>query len=739
MSIKSLLLLATISGMTFTVSADSTVDARHQERRKPLKLICATDGMEVIALSKNIDGLRERTEMYNNTQVSTMFVCLNGSFGKFFYDTKAGDPLLDKAIFKDNLTPDMIAQGIDPLKFMIDIFHAKGRRVICSFRMNDTHDYAHAPDSDYYKAFTSKFKQAHPELLCGKKGDMLPVGRWSSLDYASPLVRAEMVKYAKEACDNYDIDGIELNAWRHLPILKSVACGGSASHEEIEGLTAMMRDIRRNADLAAKKRGRPILIVANLPDSLEYSLEQGFDLETYMREDLIDIWTVGGYFELNQLEYSLALGKKYGTEVCPVLYESRISDIPGVLYPNGPGWPPAGTNLMRHTMEAYRGRAAIAYDLGCSSLGIFNKGNPKYGFYNDLGDYENIKFKDKLYFASYYGGVFGGDGFSPDLLLKNGRRFLNLPTLSPNHPLLLTQDKPLLIPIRTAEKIKEAAAAGFTPVVDCYVRVKNISQENIECKFNERTVGPAVICRDGFEIGKFCTFEPKVLNAGKLTGEWLKYEIKPESLQNENILKIMLKNMPVSDENSAWDVVYESGSGQLPKDPPFKHKNSENFTAKINGGILSLNNKAGKISDFSQAFYYVPSRFNSQAAVTLEAEVQVKSGSAMMFVGNGAYTEYMYIAPDRAGLISGKKTVQVKNNDFAKCRLELKDDEVSAWINGEQIAQSVKITSKHTANQTAFGPGSNEAGISEWKSFKFRDRAMLIQDVMLFIKYQRQQ
>ncbi len=87
--------------------------------------------------------------------------------------------------------------------------------------MNDTHDSSHRKGKPYF--LWTKFKEDNPQYLFGGIGERIPNGHWSSLDFAHKEVRDRCIQFFKEICDNYDIDGVELDFLRHFELFKTVA------------------------------------------------------------------------------------------------------------------------------------------------------------------------------------------------------------------------------------------------------------------------------------------------------------------------------------------------------------------------------------------------------------------------------------------------------------------------------------------------------------------------------------
>ena len=92
----------------------------------------------------------------------------------------------------------------------------------------------------------TKFKENNPRFLFGEIGERLPNGRWSSVDFTHQEVRDLCVQFFKEVCENYDVDGVELDFLRHFELFKNVGWGGVASQEQLDMLTDMVSQIRKS-------------------------------------------------------------------------------------------------------------------------------------------------------------------------------------------------------------------------------------------------------------------------------------------------------------------------------------------------------------------------------------------------------------------------------------------------------------------------------------------------------------
>ncbi|PYV11056.1 MAG: hypothetical protein DMG07_20160 [Acidobacteria bacterium] len=260
----------------------------------------------------------------------------------------------------------LYGDGPDGLQRYIDFCRAHGYEAWYAMRANDTHD-AGNDSHGRMRLDSCDFKKQHPEFLHGTRGNPPPFGRWSGLDYAQPLVREQVFRIFQEVCRNYEIDGLQLDFFRHLNMFKSVAWGGSAADQEVAAMTDLMRRLRAMMDEEGARRGRPILLSVRTPDSAEYCRALGLDVRTWMKEGLIDAWVVGGYFQLQDWSESVRLGHKYGCQVWASLDESRLP-LRGGTVRSVPDWRASGVNAT----EGYRGRALNAWRAGVDSIILFN-------------------------------------------------------------------------------------------------------------------------------------------------------------------------------------------------------------------------------------------------------------------------------------------------------------------------------------------------------------------------------
>lgn len=423
------LLLAVIGSLSFSINAARCEDigqkfttlkqARQKAADRPRRIIYNDDGGAVTKNLTNptVQGVIEAGKVQHlvGSQVDSLFYCSKSSgFGIFTHFTKIGDVFTSKEdIFKLSGMAELVKANIDPLKVMVDFSKQNKIEIFWSMRMNDTHD---GSRTDYapvvFKA--NRLKNAHPEFLLSTADRRPKHGAWSAVDYTHPEIRDYAFRFIEEVCLNYDIDGIELDFLRHPVFFKSVSRGEPASDDELAAMTAMIERVRTMTETVGLKRGRPILVAIRTFDSAEYSRTIGLDIESWLKKGLLDILITGGYSQLNDFSYTIALGRKYGVKVYPSLDDTRMKD------------PLAKEQRMSD--RAYRARALELWNERADGVYMFNGPSPDSPLFRELGDPKLLVTLDRDSFASIKGiGKSSGGNYPLD-------EFQKAESLSTNDP-----------------------------------------------------------------------------------------------------------------------------------------------------------------------------------------------------------------------------------------------------------------------------------------------------------------
>ncbi len=681
--------------------------ARAKAAARPRRLIANNDGCDCLYFPRSLEPtvqnfLDLRTSTLAGSQVGAISYCtISSGFGQFTHNTKAGALMtrqgLDYGLRPDarNITVDLIRQGSDTLKAVTDFAHGHGMESFWSMRMNDTHDVEHRPEKPYF--LFPQLKVDHPDWLVGDHVKRTPQGRWSSVDYARPEVRELAFRFIEEVCRNYDVDGVELDFFRHLCYFRSVANGGKASREDVTAMTDLMRRIRVMTEEVGLKRQRPILIAMRVPDSIGYSLEMGFDLDTWLKEGLMDILVTTDYFRLNPWSHSVELGHRYGVKVYPALTDPRVK---------------GETRFKRAGVPAYRARAASAWASGADGLYLFNLYDidRKSPLWRELGDPAALAFTDKEYFLTDLDG-------KPTSWLANGNQYQTIPIVTPTAPVELGTKQVFKSRLMIADDFEAAARAGQNASAALHLEVPGIDDSQ------RLTV----------------TLNGQPLPNGNLNGAWIDWPLSPGQLRKgENDIAIhLLAATPSSGKE--WSLVC-SGGGK-----PAKPWHCDNVSPRIHeetkDGALLIADRGTNNGDY--CYYRAAWGADPEGESVIEARVKVVSGVSYLILANGVGGERIELSPTGVGLFHQRKLRHAMNttDDFHRYRVVLKGADLQVFVDGVlrlNAPKSLGPRSGYPRNEIAFGTANSpEVGEALWSEVKVRAarNTQPLLDVVVSVSY----
>ncbi|MFH1268017.1 MAG: family 10 glycosylhydrolase [Planctomycetota bacterium] len=457
-------------------------EAAHRKRR----IIFNNDGCDAVYFCDKATPetlLESRTTALLGTQVDSIFYCTWCSgFSNFTHNTKIGHVFTRKEEqLSNNKVDQFLEQGTDPLKIMVDFCRKNEIEIFWSFRMNDTHDVSTAW---YGPLLFPQLKKDHPDWLLGSREKPTKHGRWTGVDYGREEIRDLAFRFIQEVCENYDVDGVEFDFFRHLNYFKRVSMGEHAGPEEREMMTGLLRRVRKMTERIGRQRGRPILVAIRVPDSIEYCAAMGFDLVRWLEDDLIDLMAASGYFRLNPWETTVELGHKHGVPVYPCLSESRLK---------------GETQKVRASVEGYRARAMNVWDSGADGVYLFNSFNPRSPLWSELGDPKKLTTMDKVYVTA------ARSVNNANSWLAGGTRFLNRSVLTPERPLTLKPGEAASVELQVGEQVSAPDAGRPAPNVELRLQVTGLTDpSDLAIKLNDQA-----------------------LTGGALSGEWLNYAVAP--------------------------------------------------------------------------------------------------------------------------------------------------------------------------------------------------------------------
>ena len=249
----------------------------------------------------------------------------------------------------------------DPTPVMTEAARRLGMEVFASIRMNDTHDAFGKPHGrlDY------PLKLEHPEWLLGdesRKGDFHTAPEalmWSGLDFEILQVRDDRLQWIQRSAERYDVHGVDLNFFRMPWLFRR----GRETHGT-PLMTDLVRKARRILDDVSDAKGMPVLLGVRVPGTVETCARVGIDVETWLREDLVDRLLVGGGYEpyTSPYEELVRLGHDHEVPVYPCI---------------NCGLPELGSDA------AFRGAASNIYQAGGDGIYLWNyqyRNAPRIGY-----------------------------------------------------------------------------------------------------------------------------------------------------------------------------------------------------------------------------------------------------------------------------------------------------------------------------------------------------------------------
>lgn len=257
-----------------------------------------------------------------------------------------------------------LLRGGDPLSDFVRYCREVNVKPFISFRLNDGHHKEHAfkPHNKAGTHTISKFYVEHPEYIIGK-GKYQTYSRVEMLqNWAIPEVRDHKYSLIEEVCENYDIDGIELDYMRHHGYFRM---GETTSEQRADIMTNFVRRVRHALDRNSKP-GQHRWLCVRIPCYVAFFDTLGIDLAR-MYEAGVDMVNVSAsYFTIQQND--MALIRKMVPDAAVYLEMCHTTRIGRKLHPGKYD----STLYRRTTPLQYYTAAHLAYSRGLDGVSLFN-------------------------------------------------------------------------------------------------------------------------------------------------------------------------------------------------------------------------------------------------------------------------------------------------------------------------------------------------------------------------------
>ncbi len=162
-------------------------------------------------------------------------------------------------------------KGVEPFSLALKYTRENGMSPWFSVRMNEFH-YLKWPVA------CATFWMEHPEYRLAEN---------QPFDFKHPEVRQYYIDYVTELCENWDIDGIELDMIRHFQ--------PGATDEDRAAVTDCVRRIRQSMKAISARKGKDIKLSARVYSLPETALNHWCDPIAWIQEGLMDGLTLSNF------------------------------------------------------------------------------------------------------------------------------------------------------------------------------------------------------------------------------------------------------------------------------------------------------------------------------------------------------------------------------------------------------------------------------------------------------------
>ena len=484
------------------------IQLRKQAAQRLRRIIYNDDGSYVRPFDTPEKFYKARLQQVVNTQVDTVFYC-TGVTTLFSHLTEVGE-IRGEFVTEDDppharrirdAIQTLREAGYDTLRLQNQLCRQHNIECFFSLRMNDTHD-----SYSWGEGLLCRWKREHPEYLMGEVADRdkypesSPRFNWSALNYEIPEVRDYIFRILEDVCQRYDVDGIELDWWRDPMAFLPTHHLESVEPRHLAIMNDFMRRLRKMTEQVGQQRGRPLLIAARVPLSVDRCLAIGLDVVTWLRDDLCDILSVGDRAPMAmapQVQEMAQFTHRYGVPLYGCISGSNMEE-------------------QHSSVEAWRGAAMNIWHAGADGVYTFNffPGEPAERL-SQLGSPETLKGLDKIY---------GVDCIVAEEAWGNGRPGLVVPNRLPVE-LQVNGWSPVHLPV--GENIAANAPAGKTTHATLRLRISSLAAgDEVRVKLNGQQLGSAV---------------PAEALGNEPTTAWMELEPDPGLVQEgDNLVEVQL-------------------------------------------------------------------------------------------------------------------------------------------------------------------------------------------------------
>ena len=265
-----------------------------------------------------------------------------------------------------------VLNGGDVVKIFVDRCRKKGQVPFVSVRMNDAHHKEYTDPKPGEKTngvigmSVTRFYAEHPELRI-KPGSL----RGTDLvqNWAEPVVREQKLALIRELCENYDLDGLELDYLRHPSFFRLEE---TSREQRCSIMNGFLSEVRGILDRTARN-GRRRWLCARIPCHTISFEQLGLDLPGLVTAGL-DMVNASNHYFTSQRQDLAKIRKQVPDaalyyELCHTIWNGPKVAAGYDVFP-----------FRRATREHLHTSAHLAYARGADGISLFN-----FAYYREYG------------------------------------------------------------------------------------------------------------------------------------------------------------------------------------------------------------------------------------------------------------------------------------------------------------------------------------------------------------------
>ncbi|MCZ6678763.1 MAG: family 10 glycosylhydrolase [Candidatus Poribacteria bacterium] len=447
-------------------------------------------------------------------------------------------PLYDHPLYRQ-----WVEVGVDIVQIVLEATRQRGLEAFFSHRMNGS-------DNDLGPFARIPMKVQHPDWMfrtpwCTHEDN----GYWN---FALEEVHEYVLRNLREVAERYDFDGIELD------FARGVVFPAGQGWLNRDKLTQFIRELRLMLLEIERRRERPFLLAARVPENLVGCHFDALDVETWARQQLVDIFTLGV--------------RSFDVDI--VAFRQITVGTPIKLYPSIDDHH-ASDGYQNPGIEVFRGMAANWWHQGADGIQTFNfnyapdapyKGQDWQSHqlaYHEIGSPETLQGKHKVFVVQRRGGGHGPRVIpNPEDWSTPRHSYANSNMLAPLPAKLANNDKvDTLLTVVVADDV--AAEADRVERIAIRLLLSDPEAEDLPADQRLQVVTVATIGHPGnlqnipAAKGIEAQIEVRLNNVplGRPTvdGGWLVFEAAPNLFAvGENLVGVRATQPPAGAQHEIW-------------------------------------------------------------------------------------------------------------------------------------------------------------------------------------------